>query len=378
MHLLQIPSWYPHPDGSGGGTFFREQALALRVAGVDAGVCYGELDWRQPLHPRVDYHFDRGLPTLRYRVCAPPKANRLLMRYWQRQYLSAYRAYVERRGRPDLIHAHSLVAGLAAAGIQAAEGIPYVFTAHLGSLTLPDVPPRIKLLGRFGLYHARQVIAVSAGLGRALQQHWPGLEFQVIPNGVDTNFFRPASASRPKRPFTVLSIGDPVHTKGLDILLRAAGQFRRKFSGLTFQIWLADDIPRRRQLIPILEQEGLTQHVHFLGRTSRAETRHCLQAADVLVSASRFESFGLTMAEALACGTPVLATRTAGALDIVQAGTGLLVPTENVAAMAAALEKIYLSAVRFEPERLRRSALERFAWPIVTAQLVEIYRRHAR
>ena len=98
----------------------------------------------------------------------------------------------------------------------------------------------------------------------------------------------------------------------------------------------------------------------------------------VVVLPSRAESFGAVLVEALACGTPVVATRCGGPEDIVTPEVGELVPVGDPDALATALGDALRESGRRDPARLRAYALEHFGWDSIVDRIHEIYRQAVR
>ena len=94
----------------------------------------------------------------------------------------------------------------------------------------------------------------------------------------------------------------------------------------------------------------------------------------MLFRSSRRESFGVVLAEALACGTPVVATDCGGPADIVTDEVGALVPLEDPEALAAGIERVLDRTGEYDPAKLRAYALDRFGARRVGARIVELYR----
>jgi glycosyltransferase involved in cell wall biosynthesis len=136
-----------------------------------------------------------------------------------------------------------------------------------------------------------------------------------------------------------------------------------------FQRYAADQ-DRVRALAAEL---GLAERVEFAGRKPLAELVAEIQRSTLLVLPSRAESLGMVLVEALACGTPVVATRCGGPEDIVDERVGVLVPPEDPAALAGGIEQVLDRRADFEPAALRAHALERFGIESVTARYAELY-----
>ncbi|MEY4070850.1 MAG: hypothetical protein RL721_1464 [Candidatus Eisenbacteria bacterium] len=132
--------------------------------------------------------------------------------------------------------------------------------------------------------------------------------------------------------------------------------------------------PSEAALRALAERLGIAARVEWRAARGREAVREVLRANDVLVSASRHESFGLTLVEALACARPVIATRCGGPEDIVRPEDGMLVPVGDVAALAAAIGAVARGERGFDPGALRRGFEERFSMPVVTGRIVREYR----
>ena len=219
-------------------------------------------------------------------------------------------------------------------------------------------------LHRRTLSKATKVIAVSRAVARQLneQQLVPNDKIAVIANGIDVDRFVNArqkfdragflkAKNLPDDCLLVSSIGELRQLKRHDDLIKAAALVEHELGNVQFVIAGVDTSPNgdnRKQLIDLLNQLNLSSRVHMLGWLDDAEQLLC--ATDVFVSASATESFGLSIAEAMASGTAVVATRTEGAQEVVtDHQTGLLVPIGDEDQLAKAIIKLLES----EAERKR-------------------------
>lgn len=377
-HVLFLPGWYANLRGQGGGAFFREQAAVLRNRGWDVRILYADL---RPIYsPRsvMRFDIDAGVPVLRYQTWAPPKLGRLTIRYWQHCYLQAFAQYRAKWGSPELIHAHSYLGGLAAAAIRRKHGIPYLLTEHLGKLTQPPelLPRRIRRAICWAYSSADGLYGVSRALANSMAAFTSQTITGVLPNMVDTDFFHPGLTEKKENDdFLLCSIGDPWHRKGLDVLIEAVGLAQRETSR-TLRLILADKIPGRSALSPLIRRWSLQQQIEFIGQVSKSAIRELLSCSDVCVSASRYESFGVTMIESLACGTPVIATRTAGGREIVREGeNGFLVDIGNADQLAKAVLRILAHQKKFREKQLRDPIIADYSYASVAGRIEAAYYR---
>jgi glycosyltransferase involved in cell wall biosynthesis len=161
---------------------------------------------------------------------------------------------------------------------------------------------------------------------------------RVVPCGVDHNRYRVGDAQRATTPLVVF-VGRVEAYKRLDVLLRAVRQVRE--GGVDARLVVVGtgaDLSRSQALAREL---GLETPVEFTGFATEDDKIRLLRQAHVCVQPSEKEGWGLTVIEANACGTPVIAADVPGLRDSVRHGeTGLLVPLGDVSAWAAALARV--------------------------------------
>jgi alpha-maltose-1-phosphate synthase len=194
------------------------------------------------------------------------------------------------------------------------------------------------LLRRFetaGVLHADAVVAVSAFTAGSVQAclH-PIRPPVVITNGIDVDYFTPAPKPARIGTFKLLFVGNLIRRKGFDLLpaiMRELGPgFELRYTGGL----------RTRHRLP--EAPNVTP----LGHLDRADLLHEYREADVLLFPTRFEGFGYAAAEALACGTPVVTSRSSSLPEVVDHSCGRLCPIDDVQAFAAAVRDLAADRAR--------------------------------
>ncbi|GGS76821.1 MULTISPECIES: glycogen synthase [Streptomyces] len=296
----------------------------------------------------------------------------------------------------DLVHSHTWYANLGGHLAKLLHGVPHVVTAH--SLE-PLRPWKAERLGggyavsswteRTAIEAADAVIAVSGAMRDDILACYPALpadRVHVVHNGIDTRLYRPDPATDVldrigldrSRPY-VLFVGRITRQKGVPHLLRAVRDIDP-----SAQVVLcagAPDTPEIDREFRDLHRElsRAREGVHWLPQMlPRAEVVQLLTHAAVFVCPSVYEPLGIVNLEAMACGTPVVASRTGGIPEVVADGeTGVLVEVDDdfEAGLARALDAVIgdPAAGRRMGEAGRERAVAEFGWDAVARRTVRLY-----
>ena len=272
---------------------------------------------------------------------------------------------------PDLVHLHTgratWLGGLAARF----AGVPAITTRRMDRRIRRNWRNRLI----YGPLVARAVAISPAVQEALLAAGVHPAKVSTIPSSVDPATIAPRVAREatrralevPEGAVVLLVLASLIRRKGIDVLLDALAA-----SGPDLVVWIAGEGPERPALESQAERLGLAPRVRFLGR--REDAADLLAACDVYVLPSRREGLGVSALEAMAARRPVVATRVGGLGDAVADGrTGLLVPPEDAAGLARALER-----VRADPELRRRlgdAGPARLAEGFLASQMVAAYEK---
>jgi glycosyltransferase involved in cell wall biosynthesis len=388
MHVLIIPSeHFVTPEYPTGGIFQLDQARALRAAGhkvgvINPGVISPRFLLKSYAYPR--HEVIAGIPVYRRyeRKLGLQRMTsaRTLVETRERLGKELFDEYVSAHGKPEVIHAHDvLFAGGVARALHFESKVPYVITEH-SNMYASAVDPLMIQVSRTNAATAAVLTAVSPYLGALMADHLSirAGHIQTLPNVLGADFHQPSAhlpiAQPPSRGTKVfLTVASLDENKDQNTLLQA---FAERFRGTGHVLRIAGIGPLRSQLESTVDKLGLRPQVTFLGMLDRASVRQEMGRADCFVLSSRVETFGVVLIEALSCGVPVVATRSGGPDHIVREGDGQLVPAEDAAAMAAAMEEVVSNTDRYRPEHIRISCLQRFG-PEAFVANVEAYYRQA-
>ncbi len=222
----------------------------------------------------------------------------------------------------------------------------------------------------------RARIAVSDAARRTVEPYFPG-PYDIVPNGIDIDRFQ---VPRPKPPVFsddrphVLYVGRLEPRKGVEYLIRAMATVQRAVPGAALVV--VGDGQERAPLAALARDQGTV--VHFAGRVSDEELPAYFQAADIMCSpALRGESFGIVLLEAMACGTPVVATRIDGYAGLVgtSGAAHLVAPGDSDALARELVELLQAPDQRRMMGERGAMAARAYDWAGIGERLESIYRR---
>jgi D-inositol-3-phosphate glycosyltransferase len=341
---------------------------------------------------RVDPEADRRVAmdpgvTVEYVEAGPATVavSKLVWRFHPR-FVANLRAALQRR-TPAVIHSHGWLSG--AAALEAANGtIPIVHSFHgLGAVERRhrrgsgSGPPERLTIERLIARSVDLVVASCVDEQRELLALGaPPSRVEVVPSGVDTTRFRHHGGSLARsRPESVLCLGGLAPDKGVDVAVQALRHVPDA-SLLVVGGPPPEDLPTDpdvARLRAVASHHLVDDRVTFQGSIPHDDVPALLRSADVVVATPWHEGFGRVSVEAMACGTPVVASSVGGMLDTVQHGrTGVLVPARDPLAVAGALKYLLDNPVLRRRMGTSASAWvnDRYSWERVVDDLLERYR----
>lgn len=292
MKILQVSPRYP-PHTGGVETHVREiserlveRGYEVTVLTADAG---GDVKRRETRN---------GVEVRRHRGLAPGGTFHVAP--------GIYRGV--RREDADVVHAHnyhSLPMLFAALAVRKEK---FVVTPHYHGGSASDLRnvmlDTYRPLGQWALGRADEVIAVSEWERGTLREDF-GVQATVIPNGVDIEQFREAEPEERERPY-LLTVGRLEEYKGVQHVIRALPMLPE------FDLVVAGDGPYRGTLERVAQDVGVADRVTFEGYVDDERLPGMYAGADVHLSFSEFEAYGITIAEALAAGVPCVVREVGG------------------------------------------------------------------
>ncbi len=310
----------------------------------------------------------------------------------------------------DLIYSHYWISGAVALHLREAWNIPIVQMFHtLGQMKKrianagTDIPPttlipppadqRVEVENKVIANADRLIAATHAERVQMLMLYRADRRrIEIVPPGVDLDRFQPVSQWMAKKCLNIeptrkllVWAGRVEPLKGIDNILYALALIQKATPELASQTSLyivggdpfADtpDNEEMRRLQSLVRRLEIEHMVCFVGAKPQAELHYYFNAAEAVLVPSDYESFGMVALEAMACGTPVIASEVGGLAFLVKDGeTGYHVPTRDPATLA---ERIY--QITSNPEkraqmgRASQQRAEEYSWERITDRLIEIF-----
>lgn len=384
MKILTFTTLYPNAVQPNKGIFVENRLRALLAAGGISIRVIAPIPWF-PFDSRIFGSYATfakipeqekrfGIEVVHPRYPVVPKVGMSLAPFLMYSWLKhAIKATIRSGYDFDLIDAHYFYPdGVAAVMLGKRFGKPVVIT---GRGTDINVIPRYlwpRRMIRWAARYAAALITVSRALKDELAHLGVNPEtVHVLRNGVDLELFRPLDREHARRGLgleapVLLSVGSLIPQKGHDLVIRALAELPEA------TLLVVGEGPKGPALGRLAHRLGLGERVRFLGAIDHHEMPEIYNAADLLLLVSQREGYANVLLEALACGTPVVASAVGGNSEIIRSpAVGEVLAERTPGVIAAAVRRV----LEDPPERAEtRAYAERFGWQETTRGQLAVFR----
>lgn len=323
---------------------------------------------------------------------------------WLCEFAKAESGLDDPAGRYAVIHANYWLSGLVAESLRKCWGTRFVMTFHtLAEMKnqiaqrLQDAETDVRLANECAMCYSADVITASTRVEKSQLVHVYGAgssKIRIVPPGMDPAIFHPIEQRYAKSMIGVsenhrmiLFAGRVERLKGIDTLFRAMAMLKASrldldWSNICVTVIGGDPSEQGQRsneemarLHALRDELGLDDLVTFLGARDQDTLHFYYSAADMLVMPSHYESFGMVALEAMACGTPVIASDVGGLHELIQHNkTGIRVAVNDVDAMAVAIQRLLDDvAGRRRMGHAASCYAEDFSWQKITDRLLQTY-----
>lgn len=374
MNILLISRGLPEKQDPQYGNFELDQAKALAALGHNVTIASVDTRFRfywRKLGVTIG-HID-SIRTYNIFVC-PSAIIGLLGKRIRAYYVGWLWKTLERhilQNEPpfDVIYSHYLTNTYNVVHYFRHIHAPIVAIEHWSEINKPVLRPEVQIMGDETYPHVNQLLTVSNAARQSIKQHF-NKESQVVYNMVSDRFVYSPHTSHHNQ-IRFISTGSLIRRKGFDVLIRAFSQLNLPQE--TWDLTIIGGGPEKSHLEKLIAKAKLEQQIHLIGRRASDEMVGMLNDSDVFVLPSRMETFGVVYAEALACGLPVIATPCGGPEEFVNEKNGLLVPVDDVEALAAAIQHMYDHHRDYDRQAIADDCQARFSSKVIARQLTKIF-----
>ncbi len=346
MKVLWLCSWYPNSTDPYDGDFIERQAKALSL--------YIQVD---VIHIVQNFNFLKKETSFRTEEKQEGQLHssvsfmplpKTTISFWQKllfnkQYQTLYKKlitdYINKNGKPDLIHLHVPVkAGAIAVQMKKEYNIPFVVTEH-SSAYFKHIPGNYFSRNRYFQFITKQsfeeAVAVSS-VSDWLLKHLSSLfninQAKLIRNVVDTTIFYPVENSNERPRFIHVSMMHEL--KNVKGILYALAALKEK--KVHWEMWFVG--PVLKENTALAEQLGIADHVSWKGTLPYEAVAECVRSATALIHFSHYENLPCVINEALCCGLPVISSNVGGIAELVNSSNGVLVAPSDINSLTNTLE----------------------------------------
>lgn len=380
MHILIIPSeHFVTQIQPLGGIFQYHQAKALNNVGYQIGIL--SVGYITPRYLVSKYIYKKEEKKENINIKREYKQLYFPHRYIPFKVLKAnyikmadklYKEYIKEFGIPDIIHAHNfLYAGIIAKFIKDEYGVNYIVTEHSSSFVRNKLSSgKIKSIENVAK-NALKVTAVSSSFNNILKEYTK-TNIDLLPNIVNNFFFQKKFQDKISKNFIFLHIASLDKNKNQELLIKSF----EKIAKLNHNVYLniAGSGYMKKYLESLVKKLDIQKQVNFLGRISQEKVRAEMMKSNCFVLSSNFETFGVVLIEALACGLPLIATECGGPKDIVNKQNGILIKTNNQLELKKAMLYMYENSYKYDREKLRNGAKEKFGEKTFIENVIKYYK----
>lgn len=388
MNIVIIPAFFQTKNRPTLGSFFLEQAKALRKAGHQVTILYSDTYSVKCVKEWLTYEEEnasqiQGIQIYRAKSFCP-------LKHGMEGYKDAFANGIEKLWEKhmknqsvDIIHAHCCVwAGYAAMKLSEKVKVPYVITEHatLFQLHKDEISSANQAVIAEAFQKAAKVICVSSAFAKLLAEYTTNIK--VIGNVVDCEQFKVTEHKHDSCRFLTVCYMEEeaqLYKKGMDILIKAWAKLAPKYPEA--RLIVGGGGKALEKVVEWTKEYQVTESVEFLGALERPQVVEQMQLCDCFVLPSRYETFGVVYIEAFACGKPVIAVANGGPDDFVHDFNGILIQPEQEGELVQALEKMILAMDQqdspYKPQRIAAYVEEKFSYRAIGEQLENVYKEES-
>lgn len=379
-HILHLVTWYPSTANHVDGIFTRRHIdlLAADTSTLHTVVRKTEEEVSVLTYLKCLLGF---FPTDEYagrKILLFPTRSKLFQKFfwrYKKKFEQRLLHVLKNKLQPSLLHLH-VVYGFAEEAVFLHEqyGLPVVVSEHMAPFPFDWLwDKQLQVLAP--IQAASAVVAVSEAQAEQISAY-TGVEPEVIPNVVDTSVFNYEPTEKINAGPDVILVGIYESRKGADYLVDVFGEYLQQFPQAKLHFVGTATEERIKELNEQITLSGIAEHVVFHGKLSPGSLSALYRQCDFYVCASEWESFGVSVLEALFTGLPVLSTDCGGVRSFMRTDNGVLISNDRKRdSLLSGMLTITTMLPQFDREKIAHDVAERFSPQQIKDAYYSIYRR---
>ncbi|WP_313036201.1 glycosyltransferase [Acinetobacter sp.] len=380
MHILFIPAWYSiDKEDNQTGSFFLEQAQALRDCGHDIGIFYcNKISIKKIIEvislkikgrSRYGIYIEDNINFTLLPILIISKKFFLYRRIYKYFFSIYLKFYIKKYGEPDIIHFHSMWGmNEIPSFIRMKYNFPVVITEHCSAYVSDKIENEQLKFGKKNIKNSSAFFAVSDYYSAYLNNLFNVNTIRVMPNNISKQVEKIDNIKK-SDVFTFICVGNLVEIKNQKLAIISFEKFLKINENSKLKI--IGDGPNLKDLIELVAKLGINNNVVFMGRLDRARTLHEISTSHVLLVTSKIETFSVVTIEALALMTLVITTSCGGPEMLVNSLNGIVCKNKDL--YHDHMLYIYNNYESYNLNQIREQCLINYSGKNISALLIKEY-----
>lgn len=374
MIVLHIPSWFPHPQKPLDGNFILRQISTVSAHTTSIVLHHIDQSFREDCAKQMD-------PHIIFRPILTQEGTSKIQMI--RAYSYEVEKIIRKYGKPDLIHLHvALPLGPLAVYLSKRHNIPLIISEHWSIYQAQNrgqLSWKQKWQLRQTYRQAKHLTTVSDNLHEAITATVPAarkVPYTLISNAIDTSIFHIGEAtersSAVKRILHVSTLDDKA--KNILGILRTVKALHQKRSD--FELDIIHDI-RNDSVEQYIQENGLQEFVHLLGRKSETEVAQAILNCDFMLQFSNYENQPCVLLESFCCGKPVVATTVGGIPEIANQNNARLLTPRDEEMLLNEIDYMLDHFQEYDAALISQDGMQRYDQKVIGEKFMDLYRQIA-
>ncbi len=363
MRIAIVTAWYPSRKNPLYGVFIQNQVRALSV---HCSVYVLLLKWS--LIPYEKEIKDGNVTIIEKGDFYFPNVSEHFLNFWASGYVRFFKR-INSKYSFDLVHCHDHYGAFVGDKIKAQLALPYICTIHNSNIMNDELVEWKKAYLPRILKNADSVISVGKRLAGTLESRYQIGDVKIIPNYIDTDQFH-LKSTRVENDFRFLFVGGLEQHKGVVELVKAF--HKANFNNASLHIVGSGVL--RNEIATYIKEYELDRTIQLYGEVANENLPEIYNRSQVYVSVSEYETFGVTVLEAMSCGLPILYTPSGGPDELVSDFAGLEIKGRTIDEIIIGLREIREKYTTFNKERIRDYVIKNYSSQKIIGALLNEYK----